>query len=138
MVALIMSDHHFLDSFPIQKRLLTADEVLSALQQRLDYILQLRQKPPMLLTKSFLIQDWALLPDNTGWLGAIAVCTSDFWYDVAEMLKQQFVIDLPENVLASFLRRPRGTLGDMCNVIAQHADPSTACSILEYPLTRRS
>ena len=89
-----MPDQHFLDSFPVQKRLLTADEVLSALQQRLDFTFQLRHKPAVRLTNDFLIHNWAFLPDNIGWIDAIAACSSEFWHDVAEMLIQQFPIEL--------------------------------------------
>jgi len=113
---------NFLDSFPIQKRLMTADEVLSALQQRLDFIRHLTKKPSVQLTRSHLITEWVYLPEGRGWLNFSFEWSSEFWDDVADGLIEQFAIDLSDGVLASFLRRPRGTLGDLCDVIAQHAE----------------
>ncbi|MFT3880310.1 MAG: hypothetical protein QM703_11690 [Gemmatales bacterium] len=113
---------NFLDSFPIQKRLMTADEVLSALQQRLDHVRRLYKKPSVQLTRNHLIREWVHLPQGSGWLDFLSESSSEFWDDVADSLIEQFAIDLPDNVLASFLKRPRGTLGDLCDVIAQHAE----------------
>lgn len=117
-----MPDQQFLDSFPIQKRLMTADEVLSALQQRLDHIRRLHKKPTVQLTRNHLIREWVHLPLGPGWLDILSEWSSEFWDDVADRLIEQFAIDLSDDVLASFLKRPRGTLGDLCDVIAQHAE----------------
>jgi hypothetical protein len=116
-----MADY-FLDSFPVQKGLMTADEVLSAFQHRLDHIWRLCKKPSIQVTRNLLIRDWAYLPEGRGWLNFSFEWSSEFWHDVADGLIKQFAIDLPDHVLASFLKRPRGTLGDLCDLIAQHAE----------------
>ncbi|MFO0814668.1 MAG: hypothetical protein U0796_15715 [Gemmatales bacterium] len=110
----------FLDSFVIDRRKLTPDEVLAALE-RLPW--QLRPGAPALpLTRQMRVREWLRGGERFGLLTILTELSGEFWSDVVDMLNQHFGINVDESEWLRVIRPSSATLGDLCDLVASHAE----------------
>jgi hypothetical protein len=120
----------FLDSFPVARRRMTSEEAFASLQRLEVHRIGSTGAP---ITLDMTVRDWVGRGEPS-WLTSLFQCSSEYWYDLAELFNQQFHVEIDDKVWKGLLRRSDATLGDVCDLLAAHAETE---GIPEVNLTGR-